>query len=262
MRILVVDDFKPWRNFASKVLQGKPECQVVCEAADGLEAVQQARQLQPDLILLDIGLPAINGVEAARRIREVSPASKILFLSENRSLDIVEQALNTGAGGYVLKSDAAKELLRAVEAVLHGKVFVSSSLTGRGSINSQDEHSAKEDRCERVVVPSGPQRDANSRHELRLYSDDAAFVRDLAHSIEAALENGNAVVVVATESHRANLLQQLNADGVDTGDVSERKLYIPLDVSDSLSTVMDTSTDANETSTLARRIDNPRGVVR
>jgi len=245
MRVLIVDDYQPWRNFASTTLQGQPEWQVVGEATDGLEAIQQARQLQPDLILLDIGLPMINGVEAARRIREVSPASKILFLSENRSPDIVEEALNTGAGGYVVKSDAAKELLCAVEAVLRGKVFVSFSLTGRGSINPEGEHSAKQARRGRVIASSRPQGVADSRHELRLYSDDVAFMRGLAHSIKASLESGNAVVVVATESHRANLLQQLNEDGVDTDAASERKLYIPLDVSDSLSGVMDTSTDGD-----------------
>jgi DNA-binding NarL/FixJ family response regulator len=98
--------------------------------ADGLEAVQQAQELQPDLILLDIGLPTLHGIEAARRIREVSPASKILFVSENRSADIAEEALSTGACGYVIKSDAERELLPAIEAILAGKRFVSASLAG------------------------------------------------------------------------------------------------------------------------------------
>jgi len=82
------------------------------------------------LILLEIGLPTLNGIEAARRIRQVSPTSKILFVSENRSLDIAEEALGTGAGGYVVKSDARSELLPAVKAVLEGKRFISASLAG------------------------------------------------------------------------------------------------------------------------------------
>jgi DNA-binding NarL/FixJ family response regulator len=114
IRVLVVDDYDPWRRFARSTLGNETEVQVVGEASDGLEAVQQARQLQPDLILLDIGLPTLNGIEAAWQIRQVSPKSKILFISENRSPDIAEQALNTGAGGYVVKSDAASELLPAV----------------------------------------------------------------------------------------------------------------------------------------------------
>jgi len=243
VRILVVDDYEPWHGFVSTTLGKEPELQIIGRVSDGLEAVQQAQQLQPDLILMDIGLPALNGIEAARRIRKVAPSSKILFVSENRSADIAEEALSTGAGGYVVKSDAASELLPAMEAVLQGKPFVSCSLMGRDSINPEDEHTTEQARREKVVAPSRPQTVESSPHELRLYSDDAAFVDDFAHTVEAALENGNAVVVIATESHRANLLQQLRADGVDVDAAAERKLYIPLDVSDSLS--MDTSTDGD-----------------
>jgi len=112
------------------MLKAQPDLVVTGQVSDGLEAVQQAQELQPDLILLDIGLPTINGIEAARRIREVSPVSKILFVSEIRSPEIAEQALNTGAGGYVLKSHAAIELLPAIKAVLEGKRFISASLAG------------------------------------------------------------------------------------------------------------------------------------
>jgi DNA-binding NarL/FixJ family response regulator len=124
-----VDDYEPWLNFATTTLRGKLELRVVGEASDGLEAVQKAQRLQPDLILLDIGLPTINGIQAARRILQHSPKTKILFVSEQRSPDIVEEALGTGACGYVVKSKAATELLAAVKAVLQGKQFVSASLT-------------------------------------------------------------------------------------------------------------------------------------
>ena len=130
IRVLVVDDYEPWRRLACAMLLKQPELQVIAEVSDGPEAVQQARELQPDLILLDIGLPTLNGIEAARRIREFSPASKILFVSENRSADIAEEALSTGAGGYVVKLDAESELLPAIKAVLEGKRFVSASLAG------------------------------------------------------------------------------------------------------------------------------------
>ena len=99
IRVLIVDDYEPWCRFASTTLLKQPGLQVIGEVSDGLEAVQKAEQLQPDLILLDIGLPGLNGIEAARRIREVSPASKILFVSENRCVDIAEAALSTGAWG-------------------------------------------------------------------------------------------------------------------------------------------------------------------
>jgi PAS domain S-box-containing protein len=89
--------------------------------------------MQPDLILLDIGLPALNGIEAARQIRDLSPTSKILFISENRSWDVVEEALRAGAAGYVVKSEAGRELLPAIKTVLEGKRFMSTGLKGRDS---------------------------------------------------------------------------------------------------------------------------------
>jgi DNA-binding NarL/FixJ family response regulator len=104
--------------------------QVIGEFTDGPEAIQNAKELQPDLILLDVGPPTLNGIEAARHIRKVFPKTKILFVSENRSPEVAEEALNTGARGYVLKSDAASELLPAIKAVLAGKRFISASLAG------------------------------------------------------------------------------------------------------------------------------------
>jgi DNA-binding NarL/FixJ family response regulator len=112
------------------MLQARPEWQVVSETEDGLEAVEKAQGMKPDLILLDIGLPKLNGIEAARRIRRLSPSSKIIFLSQNNDLDIVRAALSTGAHGYVRKTDVKRELLPAIDAVLQGKQFVSSSLEG------------------------------------------------------------------------------------------------------------------------------------
>ncbi len=128
IRLLVVDDHEPWHDFVSKAFRDRPEIQVVARVCDGLEAVRQAEQLQPDLILLDIGLPKLNGIEAARKIRDVSPDSKILFVSENRSAEIVDAALSAGGAGYVVKSDAGSELLPALKAVLDGKRFISASL--------------------------------------------------------------------------------------------------------------------------------------
>lgn len=134
---LVVDDYEPFRRFVCSTLQKLAEVQVIGEASDGLQAVQQAQQLQPDLIVLDIGLPRLNGIEATRRIRTLSPSSKVLLLTENRSSDIVEEAIRAGGSGYVVKSDAAHELLPAIEAVLHGK-FPSMGLKDRTSVDTAD----------------------------------------------------------------------------------------------------------------------------
>ena len=124
-RTLVVDDVEDFRRFLCSMLEKRTECEVVGEASDGLQAVAQAKLLQPDLILLDLSLPTINGIEAARRIRKLSPNSKILFFTQNCSWEIAQGALRTGAKGYLLKSDATV-LPCAVEIVLQGGQFISS----------------------------------------------------------------------------------------------------------------------------------------
>jgi DNA-binding NarL/FixJ family response regulator len=136
IRILVVDDFEPFRVFVLSVFSKTPEFQIICEASDGLEAVQKAEELKPDLILLDIGLPKLNGIQAARQIRKLAPSSKILFLSQESSADVVQEALDLGAMGYVVKAYAGSELLAAVEAVCQGRRFVSVGLSGSRLTNS------------------------------------------------------------------------------------------------------------------------------
>ena len=132
IRILLVDDFERFRSFTSSLLREQPGFQIVGHALDGPEAVQKAEELKPDLVVLDIGLPQLNGIEAARQIRLVSPDSKLMFLTGNNDPEVAREALGTGATGYVSKSDAAAELLNAVDAVLLGKQFVSKRLAGRG----------------------------------------------------------------------------------------------------------------------------------
>jgi two-component system nitrate/nitrite response regulator NarL len=134
----VVEDSEPFRNFICSMLGKRPELQIVGEVTDGLRAVQKAEELKPDLILLDIGLPTLNGIEAARRIRELSPESRILFLSQDISVHVVRGALAEGAKGYVLKTDARRELLTAVDAVLRGEQFVSSRFSGHGFAGASD----------------------------------------------------------------------------------------------------------------------------
>jgi DNA-binding NarL/FixJ family response regulator len=118
VRVLVVDDFKQWRQWVCSLLETRPEICVVAEAGDGLEAVQKAQELKPDLILLDIGLPSLNGIEVAKRIRQVAPNAGIIFLTLNSDKEIVRAALSTGAQGYVLKTDASRDLLPALARFL------------------------------------------------------------------------------------------------------------------------------------------------
>jgi len=126
----VVDDFEPFRRFVSSTLGRRPELQVIGEASDGLEAVQKAQELKPDLILLDVGLPTLNGIEVARQVSKLAPKSKIIFLTQESSADVVQEALSLGAWGYVVKTTAAIDLLAAVDAVQEGSQFVSGGLSG------------------------------------------------------------------------------------------------------------------------------------
>lgn len=119
-----------FRGVVSSLLRKKPELQIVAEASEGIEAVQKAWQLQPSLILLDIGLPKLNGIAAARQIRELAPQSKIIFVTQETSADIVKEAIGLGAMGYVVKTKVQSELLKAIGSVLEGKQFISSGLTG------------------------------------------------------------------------------------------------------------------------------------
>lgn len=126
IRVLVVEDSVPFRQFISSRLATRRDLQVICEVSDGLEAVQKAVELKPNLILLDIALPSLNGIEAARRIRTLAPESKIIFLSLESSPDVVQEAFRLGAQGYVVKAKAGSELLTAVETVISGKKFIGS----------------------------------------------------------------------------------------------------------------------------------------
>ena len=179
----------------------------IAEASDGLVAVQQAEELQPDLILLDIGLPGLNGIEVARRVRRLAPAAKILYVSQESSPAVVRETLLLGAQGYVHKLRAAKDLLAAVETVLEGKRFVS-----RGLEFSED-----------AEAP------APHRHEILFCSDDAAIVAALGRFIAAALNSGNAAIVLVSESHRNDLLDGLRLQGVDVDAAIRHGTYISLD---------------------------------
>ena len=130
VRLLRVEDHEPFRRCVFWMLANRTELQVIGEASDGLEAVRKAEELQPDVILLDVGLPALNGIEVARRIRKLSPESKILFVSQETSTDVVQEALGVGALGYVAKTNAGIELLVAVQAVSQGRRFVGAGLAG------------------------------------------------------------------------------------------------------------------------------------
>jgi len=114
----VVDDSERWRLVVCSILEGVPGFRVVGEASDGAEAVKEAATLLPDVVLLDVGMPHVNGIEAAKRIRQISPESKIIFLTQDRDSEVREAALAAGAIAYLLKSGARYELLATIETAM------------------------------------------------------------------------------------------------------------------------------------------------
>ena len=242
IRILVADDFLPWRRFVSSmILLKEPEWHIVGEVEDGLEAVKKAKELMPDVVLLDIGLDKLSGLEAARQIRKIAPDLKILFVSAFDSIEVVEEALNTGASGYVAKLDAAGELLEAVEGVFQGRQFVSSRIQGRISARARDKQtSGRAIRYEVLASRSAELAETESarRHEVQFYSDDEVFLEIITHFIGAALKFGNAAIVVATKPHREMLLEGLKGQGVDVDTLMQQGAFLSVDVADTLSTFM------------------------
>jgi len=239
IRVLVVDDSEPFRRVLRSILQSQLEFQTIIEAQDGAEAIELAQALQPDLILLDIGLPKLNGIEAARRIRELAPRSKILFVSQESSVEVLQAAFNLGASGYVVKMDAGSELLTAVDAVLRGERFVGSRFAGHGFTGALDAGASERLRSNKVSPFLQRQNIGIARrHEVRFYSDDASLLDGFTQFIGAALRAGNVVIVAATELHQGSLLPRLQAHGLDIGAAIEQGRYIPLDAAETLSTFM------------------------
>jgi DNA-binding response OmpR family regulator len=206
LRILAVEDHAQFRHFIRTELQQRAEFEIF-EAADGLEAVQKAVDLQPDVILLDIGLPKLHGFEVAKRIRRLAPRARLLFMSQESSADIVRKALSLGAHGYIQKLSAGTDLLSAIDTVLDGRRFVSRS----------------------VALTEPTDAPAPRRHEILFCADDAAVVDGFTRYVAAALNAADAAIVLVTESHRPHLLQALRTQGVNIDGAIERGTYLSFD---------------------------------
>jgi DNA-binding NarL/FixJ family response regulator len=223
----VAEDFTSIRQMLVAILQDIPNIQIICEVTDGLHAVEKATELNPDLILLDIGLPSLNGIEAARRIRDLCPKSKIVFVTQEVSPDVVREALGAGANGYVVKTDAGRDLRPALEAVLRGEQFVSrTAATAIANLrNVKAGVQAQELHLPRL-------------HEAAFYSDGASFVSTFAHFIVSAIRAGDSAIVVLTKFNRNVLLERLQSEGLDIPALSEHGRYFSLEPSDVLSAFM------------------------
>ena len=191
-RVLVVEDHEWWRRYISAELEGTSQWQVVGAASDGIEAIQKARDLKPDVILLDVGLPGIDGFEAARRILADDPSSRILFVTEQQSLEIAGAALGTRCA----------RLRRQI---------------GCGTRPAACDGSSGRRRTFRQRENGGPWLRAATirRHEAGFYADESSLLDGYATFVEGALDAGNGLVMVFTRSRRDRLHRRLQARGID-----------------------------------------------
>ena len=196
-RVLVVDDFEPWRRHVASTLAESSRWQIVGEAADGPDAIEKAANLRPDLILLDVGLPTVNGIEAARRILAHDSNLKILFVSEHQSWEIAEVALCTGARGYICKSDSGRELSPAMDAIIDGGRFVAERFGGR--VQKRADRASSNGR----------------RHEALYYSNDVELLNRWASIAKDALNTDATFLLLATDSHRDTIRAMLQRRGIN-----------------------------------------------
>jgi len=199
----------------------RPEFEIICETSDGLEAVQKAEQLQPELILVDIGIARLNGLEAAKQIRALSPRSKVIMVTQEESAEVVREAFRAGADGYVVKVDAGTELLTAIDVILRGGRFL-----GR--------------RFSSLALPeaNSPAIEKSDCHEVGFYSDEQFLLDHVTQFIGNALKAGRAAIVVATEPHRNSILLRLQGYGVNFGSAIEEGRFVVVDAAETLSAVM------------------------
>jgi len=207
----VADDFELWRRHVVRQLKSRTDLLVVGEASDGPEALRKVEELAPELILLDVGLPGMDGIAVASAIVRAWPRLNILIMSAYNSGAIVRAALQAGARGYLSKSDAGRELIPAIAAVLRGDLFVSG---GIASDNTPGEHAAQ------------------------FYADDRSLAASCCDLVVGALRNRHPIIVVATKIHRDRLNEQLAARGVEISGYIDRGYFIVRDAAETLSGLM------------------------
>ena len=213
-RVLLVDDHEPFRRVLRKMLHQRDDCVVVGEAVDGVDAIRQTEALRPDLVLLDLGLPRLDGIEVATRINAVLPDVKLLLLTGESSPDVIEQALQRGAHGYVHKPRAPRDLFRVVDSIDRGGRFIGGGLERIGRGDGFTSH----------------------HHDVLFWSSDAVLVSGLSRFTADALRAGRAVIMVLPDTHHERIQDHLRAAHVPMDAAISEGRYIRLSVDDVLST--------------------------
>ena len=215
-RVLVIEDHHAFRRLICELLQQRSDVQIVGEAANGVDALRQAAALRPDVVLLDIGLPGLSGIEVAARLRVMVPDAKVIFVTIESSYEVMEEAFNTGAHGYVYKPRAQRDVLPVLDAVIRGGRFVSGGL-------------------ERIARGDGL---ASHRHHVLFYSSDAVLVDGFSRFIAGALAAGNAVIACVSEERDQSLQRELRASHADVALAIRQERYVRVNIGDVIAKVM------------------------
>jgi DNA-binding NarL/FixJ family response regulator len=200
VRLLLADDHEIVRKGLRALLEGEPGWEVAAEVADGRDAVDKARELKPDVAILDISMPLLNGLEAARQIVKDGSQTKVLVLTMHDSDPLIQQVLEAGARGYLLKSDAARDLVTAVDALRRNKTFFTpkvAQLVLEGYLDKNPTEALHDGGCFRLT--------ARQREIVQLLAEGKS-------SKEVASALG--VSVKTAETHRANIMRRLDCHSV------------------------------------------------
>jgi len=224
-RVLLVEDHEGFRSYVRSALLQRKELELVGVAGDGLEAVEKCRELQPDIVLMDIGLPRLNGLDAARRILAEFPQCRIVFLTQEHAPEILEEALKLGASGYVLKTRAARDLFPAMQTARHGPPFVSSD----GVSRTVAQPAATSSRGNTVTQPAPA---FTHSHEVHIYPDEEFFVAGLASFITRSLSAQKAVLAFFTEQRGQKILAAVERSGIDVKALVAEGRFVLRQVSD------------------------------
>jgi len=232
---MVVMDSQKYENLIAPSLKAKPNWHVEHVVSDALEAVWLVKRLQPDLVLLDIDLPRMNGIKAARRIASVAPLVRTICFSYEFSAGLAREVLRLGAWGFLVTERIPRDLVAAIEAVLQGRHFIDRKCH---DVNSRDSGPIVLDRKDiyaTLSLPS-PQRNLTPpSHECFFYTEDSILLKRVSQFLESALTVGHSVVVCSTQSLREELRNVLESRGLDIKVLIEQGKYANIDASEILS---------------------------
>lgn len=202
LRLLLADDHEVVRRGLRALLQVQPDWEICGEATDGREAVDKALAMNPDVVILDVGMPNLNGLEATRQILKAKPRIKILILTLHDSEQIVQEVLNAGARGFLLKSDAARDLVTAVEALRNNKIYFTpkvASMVLEGYLQPRSIAEASTDGSPRGLLTP------REREIVQLLAEGKSS-REVADSLGLSVKTA--------ETHRANIMRKLKLHSV------------------------------------------------